>query len=303
MITKKTHPLLDNAVLTVLDGDTICKEFDCFHGINNFEVNMPYLSCNSLITLASDYDIELDLSLKGQPYSRVTYMREIMQACLLNGFENNLLSRLFEFRNFRSLLLFRFEYQVEEYEQIYIELKKVIIDYLNSLLVFDNSKLIQHVDNIVFIDLSQTVTLDKPFSKKITVDYIKDLSERAVLDIKDYHFDSAVTKARTLVEEVLIYMIESKGEEPDRSGKTNRLYKQVKTLYDMHVQRDTDRTIKGLLSGLETIIQSLSELRNSESDSHGVGSKRITLDETHARLAVNASMTISEFLISITDNN
>ena len=40
-------------------------------------------------------------------------------------------------------------------------------------------------------------------------------------------------------------------------------------------------------------------MRNKDSDAHGVGVKRIGLDEHHARLIVNASMTMADFILSV----
>ena len=40
-------------------------------------------------------------------------------------------------------------------------------------------------------------------------------------------------------------------------------------------------------------------MRNKDSDAHGVGARRINIDEHHARLFVNASMTMSDFILSV----
>lgn len=70
-------------------------------------------------------------------------------------------------------------------------------------------------------------------------------------DISDGNYDSAITKSRTLVEEVFCYVIEKKGVEPSESGDMGKLYNQVKQLYNMHQDKDVDKRINGLLSGLE----------------------------------------------------
>ena len=100
--------------------------------------------------------------------------------------------------------------------------------------------------------------------------------------IKNGYFDSAITKSRTLLEEVFCYVIEQKGKIPTTSGQINQLYRQVKDLYNMHADRDADRRINMLLSGFEKIVSSIAEMRNKDSDSHGVGSNRIKIEEHHA---------------------
>ena len=54
-----------------------------------------------------------------------------------------------------------------------------------------------------------------------------------------------------------------------------------------------------MLSGLEKIVSSVAEMRNASSDAHGVGNRRLNISEHHARLLVNSSMTMAEFVLSI----
>ena len=59
-------------------------------------------------------------------------------------------------------------------------------------------------------------------------------------DVSDGNYDSAITKCRTLLEEVFCYVIEKKGEAPSESGEIGKLYSQVKSLYSMHQDKDMD---------------------------------------------------------------
>lgn len=78
-----------------------------------------------------------------------------------------------------------------------------------------------------------------------------------------------------------------------------KLFKQVKDLYNMHTDKDTDRRINTLLSGLNSIVSAISEMRNKDSDAHGVGASRISIEEHHARLFVNSAMTMADFILSV----
>lgn len=40
-------------------------------------------------------------------------------------------------------------------------------------------------------------------------------------------------------------------------------------------------------------------MRNKDSDAHGVGAKRISIDEHHARLFVNAAIAMADFILSV----
>ena len=81
------------------------------------------------------------------------------------------------------------------------------------------------------------------------------------MDIGEY--DSAITKCRTLLEEVFCYVIEKKGEEPSQKGDINKLYKQVKDLYNMHADASVDKRINELLSGLEKVIDAIAEMQDN----------------------------------------
>ena len=69
----------------------------------------------------------------------------------------------------------------------------------------------------------------------------------------------------------------------------------------MHQNKDMDKRINGLLSGLEKILSAIAEMRNIGSDSHGVGTKRIPIAEHHARLFVNSAMTMADFVLSVSE--
>lgn len=148
----------------------------------------------------------------------------------------------------------------------------------------------------------KSVQIEVPAVTLVNRDYIKNISTRAVRDVENNEFDSAITKARTLLEEVFCYMIEEKNIEPEQKGDIKKLYKQVKDLYNMHTDSSMDKRINELLSGLEKIIDSIAEMRNKNSDSHGVGQKRINILEHHARLFVNTAITMADFFLSVCKN-
>lgn len=77
------------------------------------------------------------------------------------------------------------------------------------------------------------------------------------------------------------------------------MYKQVKDLYNMHTDPGMNKRINKLLLGLENIVQSIAELRNNGSDSHGLGAKRVNILSYHARLAVNSATVMAEFILSV----
>ena len=76
-----------------------------------------------------------------------------------------------------------------------------------------------------------------------------------------------------------------------------------KTIKVSRADEDMDKRVNKLLSGLESIVQSIAEMRNNGSDSHGLGNKRVNISDYHARLAVNSSTTMAEFILSVSQHS
>ena len=51
------------------------------------------------------------------------------------------------------------------------------------------------------------------------------------------------------------------------------------------------------------IVQSIAEVWNDGSDSHGLGSKKVNISDYHARLALNSSSIMAEFILSYKNKN
>lgn len=145
----------------------------------------------------------------------------------------------------------------------------------------------------------QNISVEVPSIKCVNNAYIVKISSRAFKDIENGDYDSAITKCRTLLEEVFCYAIEKKDGIPSSGGDIHKLYSQVKELYNMHGDGELDKRINMLLSGLEKILSSIAQMRNIASDSHGMGGRRILIEEHHARLFVNSSLLMSDFILSV----
>ena len=190
--------------------------------------------------------------------------------------------------------------EISEAHKYYVD---KIIGRINGILLFGGHELACIDNQYIIKDIGSTIELNSPEIKCIDREYIKSISVRAFKDIDNNNYDSAITKARTLLEEVFCYVIEKKNVKPSDSGNIKTLYNQVKDLYNMHGDATIDRRINMLLSGLEKIVTAISEMRNIGSDSHGVGNNRINVDGYHARLLVNSSVAMSEFILSVEINS
>jgi hypothetical protein len=138
--------------------------------------------------------------------------------------------------------------------------------------------------------------------EKIDAIYIREMYNRAYKDVKEGNLDTALTHARTMVEEVLIYILEQNGKVVPKDGDIRKRYNEVKEIYSMHQTAEMDKRINALLGGLEKIITAVTEMRNSVSDSHGAGSERIIIKDYHAALLVNSAMAFADFILSVHRN-
>lgn len=219
-----------------------------------------------------------------------------MVYCIKENRFSDLLAYLFDKKQFSKILS---GHEVDEINEAYDHITKSIIQEINGILFFGGNELTIINKQFIVKPIGSTLTIEAPKIKTIDREYIKSISSRALDDVEQKNYDSAITKSRTLLEETFCYVIELKDNIPSDSGDIAKLYKQVRELYNMHIDTNTDKRIKTLLSGLNSIVSAIAEMRNKDSDAHGVGARRINIDEHHARLFVNASMTMSDFILSV----
>lgn len=291
----KFELLLDERIIHILDGDTNFGRLVINGANSNITISMPYLTSQAL------YDIAAKFGMNNICYgqNRYEYLYNLLSLCIQRECEMDLIVLLFSKKQFVSKLI-KQPRGIVEYA--YSEIVKTVIKQINHILYFYDNELVQNGDVFVIRELSSIVKAYTPSLKIIDRKYIKDMSDRAIKDILDGYYDSAITKSRTLLEEVFCYVIEKKGNKPSESGDIGKLYNQVKQLYNMHQSKDIDKRINGLLSGLEKILSAIAEMRNKGSDAHGVGEKRIKIADHHARLFVNSAIIImADFILSVSE--
>ena len=286
------------SILSILDGDVDFGMLEINGTDSGIKISMPYLSGPTLCEISNKFGLPVTYGWNGGAQSRWAYLDDLLAHCIQNKRESDLLAFLFSKGQFVDKLRGQ---TPEVIEYAYAQIVNAVIDQINGALYFGGNELVQLGKEFVIRKLGSTISVAAPSVKTIDRSYITDLSDRALKDVIDGNYDSAVTKARTLLEEVFCYVIEKKGEAPSESGDIGKLYNQVKQLYNMHQSKDMDKRINGLLSGLEKILSAIAEMRNKGSDSHGVGAKRINIADHHARLFVNSAMTMADFVLAVSE--
>ena len=287
--------LRNKEIIAILDGDTKYGDYE-FEDFSTIKVSMPYLSGADLCALSTLFGLPATYSWNGGALSRWQYLDNLLEYCIKYNKCSSLLAHMFSLNQFSKMLN---GHSADEINEAHKTIVSTILEKINGLLFFGGNELIVNGKNFVIHPIGNRVGIAAPAIKTIDREYIKSISSRAMRDIEQNDFDSAITKSRTLLEETFCYVIEKKNEIPSDSGDIGKLYKQVRTLYNMHTDANTDRRINTLLSGLSSIVSAIAEMRNKDSDAHGVGANRIPIEEHHTRLFVNAAMAMADFILSV----
>ena len=282
------YKLLQNRmVYDILIGDMpVYKDF-----------SMPRYTGPQLCELSTTFGLHKTYVWGGQNSSRWEYMRDLLVYVEKNNKTNDLLSYLFSFKRFESHSLSGTE---EEIKQTYNEIVNGAIAKINEKLIYGGAQLRIIRNQFVLSKIGETVIVEAPKVKTVTNQYIRELPNRIEDDISNKDYDSVVTKSRTLLEEVMIFIIEQLSKERYHSnGDLQKMYAEAKNLLNMTQNKDWDSRVNDLLSGINKIIDSIGRMRNMNSDAHGAGSGRIEIKEHEARLIAASAGMVAEYMLSV----
>ena len=110
--------------------------------------------------------------------------------------------------------------------------------------------------------------------------------------------EGAITSARTLLESVCKYILDSETLEYERDIDLPALYKKVAHSLNLAPSQHTENVFKQILGGCTAVVEGLGSLRNRLGDAHGQGKRPVTPISRHAELAVNLSGSLATFLVA-----
>lgn len=162
--------------------------------------------------------------------------------------------------------------------------------YINEVF----SPIQQYIESKIFSQTDGTPIIE-PINI-LSPSHIEQTMAKANGRVQSKDYDGAITTARTLVAEVEDELYKRiYGKEPDEKTKDNVLHKAVIDGLKMNIQPGLNSNLKKIISGLNSIYDGLSNLRNTTGDAH---KKKYIPDAHHAQLAVNSAFTLCEFLCS-----
>jgi len=144
------------------------------------------------------------------------------------------------------------------------------------------------------------VTGDLPEADPLSIEFMKEQIAKCRNKLDADDFDGAITNARSLIETVLIVLEKRLDDTPSSyDGDLPKLYKRVRKLMKLDPDaKEIDDALKPIVTGLSSVIYGLASTRNKMSDAHA---RTYKPSRHHAKLAVNATNTLADFLIESYD--
>lgn len=177
------------------------------------------------------------------------------------------------------------------------------LEIFNAILLVyplkDSEPEINHVEYFPDFDIDEDAVIEAKELERISFEYIHQQIKKCNNKIAEKDFDGAVTNARTLIESISLFIVENiTKEKVEYDGNLIKLHKNVASLLSMSPGDYDDANLRQILSGVFSIINGVSGLRNDYSDAHGLAPSKTSykIDERHAILTINLAKTISEYL-------
>ena len=237
----------------------------------------PYLSGPNLVRLFNEYGFNNGYE-SGFP-SRWKYTEDCVRELNNKSKLKKLIEEISDPRRFHNLGI-----SVEN-----------AVEQMNDFLKYDGYEL-KKVGNFYKVSDLNGRLVEPETIIGIGHEFAEEQIEKCQTKILAGDFNGAITNARTLIEAVLIEIIEKhEGKDIKSSGDVMNLFKQVKKILNLEVDKSTmPDTIIQILSGLDSITSGISGLSNSSADRHA---NKFKTAKHHAKLAVNCAMTFCDFLI------
>lgn len=279
--------LINRNVIDILIGDTIV--------LGSYK--LPYMSGPDLCQVCTHFGLNKTYTWGGMNSSRWTYMQSLMVFMNRQGRISELLCYLFDHVRFTYLNSLG---DLDRINETHRQIVNAAINSINAQLLAARKELRVVNNSFVLLDIGTKTVIDTPKIKVVTYQYIRELPERIKDDLQNKDYDSVITKSRTLLEEVLIYIIEQLTKERYKSnGDLIKIYQEATGLLNMRQKREWDKRVNELLGGLHKIVSAISSMRNMNSDAHGAGAGRFNINEREALLAANSAGMLAEYWLSI----
>ncbi|MDH9617278.1 abortive infection family protein [Staphylococcus pettenkoferi] len=290
------YELASKEIVELFLGD---KEINMYIDEVYVRYSMPNLTHSDINSLAPTFGINnIDTV---NTYNRTDKMSWLIKQCYDLNKENKLLEYFLDKKRYISNN--REDFYVYEPDELEEKINKEIIaylNYINTFLYYCDKKLISISNKYKVIEIVEDVQAINDIDSHISLEYVRKFPFRLKDNLDSGNYDTVITQSRTLIEEVYIHILEYSDEDyKSAKGNLKILNSMVKDYLNMKTDKEYDKRINQLLSGLNKINDAIGDMRNENSDSHGVGSKRIQVNRREARLIMNSAITLCDYVLDV----
>lgn len=177
------------------------------------------------------------------------------------------------------------------------EFVEKLVEHINSLIKYDGFALLKS-GNVYKVADIQGNFIKPETSSTIGHEFVAEQIEKCQHKISSDDFNGAITNARTLVEAILIHVIEViEKQEVKNDGNVLNLWSRAKKALKIDLKKDeVPDFVFQIISGLDTSLNGLAALSNNAGDRHA---NKFKTKRHHAKLSVNLAMTLSDFLVDV----
>lgn len=284
--------LVNKSIIQILIGDAPV-DFEMYNRFS-YSYKLPYLTGPDICRLGDSFGLKIPY-LDGLPKPRWEYMKDLLEQVFQKGMIENLLGYLFNESRLNHISSSSVnEPNTDNIRSSFID---AVLEKINCELSLFQEKI--NYDGSKYYLCNENEQIVNAKSLHVTTSYIRALPSRIANDIQNKEFDSVVTKSRLLIEETCIYILEQQGLPHSEKGNVGNLYAECRSSLNMMPSNQWEKFVQELVGGLNKIVSAIGYMRDKNSDSHGIGSKRIPIKEREAKLAANSSVALCEYLIDV----
>lgn len=177
-------------------------------------------------------------------------------------------------------------------------LRQELLERVNIELAISDKKLIAVNNGIKIVDYDSEPEIIASTTEIIDNEYINDLLEKSMKSLIEEDFDSVVTKSRTLMESVFIQILHENNVSFKENGNISQYRTSVNKALNMRPDNNWNKDVSNMITGLNRIIDSISNMRNNNSDAHG-SSNRVRINSSEAELILNTAVNVSKYYLEI----
>ena len=175
-----------------------------------------------------------------------------------------------------------------------------LVDSINEYLEFDGYKIEIRNRKVRIITIVDEILEAKEINK-LNNEIIRENIEKCDKRIEEGDFSGAITSARTFLESLLLFIYkEITKKDYEFNGDLQRLYKDVRPLIGLNLEKSTEEDIKQVLGGLISIVFGISGISNRVADRHGrLNEYKKEVLKPLSILIVNSVKTLSLYILNV----